>query len=114
MNLNLPIRQIIVNQYRAVNARIRELDTLISQSEQPNKEQLLFEIYKARGDKDAVYNDEDPEPEPSSDDDEEENVTDRLAEDIREGEECCTLTIYLDSPDGYESRMRKGALPDGN
>ena len=75
MNLNLPMRQVIVKQCRAVNARLNDLKTIINQSERPRKEELLFEIYKVRGDEEAYYDEDDPEPEPSSDEDEDEIVT---------------------------------------
>ena len=76
MNLNLPMRQVIVKQCRAVNARLDDLKTIIKKSERPKKEELLFEIYKVRGDEEAYYDEDDPEPEPSSDEDEDEIVTD--------------------------------------
>ena len=76
MKLNLPMRQVIVKQCRAVNARLNDLKTIINQSERPNKEELLFEIYKVRGDEEAYYDEDDPESEPSSDEDEDEIVTD--------------------------------------
>ena len=76
MNLNLPMRQVIVKQCRAVNVRLNDLKTIINKSERPKKEELLFEIYKVRGDEEAYYDEDDPEPEPSSDEDEDEIVTD--------------------------------------
>ena len=75
MNLNLPMRQVIVKQCRAVNARLNDLKTLINKSQRPRKEALLFELYKVRGDEDAFYDEDDPEPEPSSDEDEDDNAT---------------------------------------
>ena len=73
MNLNLPMRQVIVKQCRAVNARLNELKTIINKSERPKKEELLFEAYKIRDDKEAYYDEDDPKPKPSSDEDK--NVT---------------------------------------
>ena len=42
MSLNLPMRQVIVKQCRAVNARLNDLKTLINASQRPRKEALLF------------------------------------------------------------------------
>ena len=75
MNLNLPMRQVIVKQCRAVNVRLNDLKTLIKKSQRPRKEALLFELYKVRGDEDAFYDQDDPEPEPSSDEDEDDNAS---------------------------------------
>ena len=75
MNLHLPMRQVIVKQCRAVNGRLDDLKTIINKSQRPKTEELLFEIYKVRGDEEACYDDDDPEPEPSSDEDEDEYVT---------------------------------------
>ena len=74
MSLNLPMRQVLVKQCRAVNARFKDLRTIIESSERPRKEGLLFAIYQARGDEEAFYDEDDPEPEPSSDEDEDENA----------------------------------------
>ena len=41
------MRQVIVKQCRAVNARLNELKTIINKSERPKKEELLFESYKS-------------------------------------------------------------------
>ena len=73
MGLNLPMRQVLVKQCRAVNARLNDLRTAIKSSERPRKEGLLFEIYKVRGDEEAYYDEDDPESPPSSDEDEEED-----------------------------------------
>ena len=73
INLNIPMRQVIVKQCRAVNARRNDLKTTINKSERPKKEDLLFELYDIQGDKEAYYDQDDPEPKPSSDEDE--NVT---------------------------------------
>ena len=52
-NLNVPMRQVIVKQCRAVNARLNDLRALIASKERPRKEALLYAIYDARGEEDA-------------------------------------------------------------
>ena len=74
-SLNLPMRQVLVKQCRAVNARFEDLRTIIKSSERPRKEGLLFALYQARGDEEAYYDQDDPKPEPSSDEDEDGNAT---------------------------------------
>ena len=73
MSLNLPMRQVLVKQCQAVNARVKDLRMTIKSSETPRKQGLLHAIYQARGDEEAFYDENDPEPEPSSDEDEDEN-----------------------------------------
>lgn len=67
--LHEPNRQVLVKQCRAVNAKLADLKTLINQSEQPDKVKLLTEMYRARGDEQTEWNDDDPLSEPSSDED---------------------------------------------
>ena len=74
MSLNLPMRQALVKQCRAVNARFQDLRLIIQSSERPRRQGLLFAIYQARGDEEACYDEDDPAPAPSSDEDEDENA----------------------------------------
>ena len=67
--LHEPNRQVLVKQCRAVNAKLADLKTLINQSEQPDKVKLLTEMYRARGDEQIEWDDDDPLSEPSSDED---------------------------------------------
>ena len=67
--LHEPNRQVVVKQCRAVNAKLADLKTLINQSEQPDKVKLLTEMYRARGDEQIEWDDDDPSSEPSSDED---------------------------------------------
>ena len=76
MRLNLPMRQVLVKQCRAVNVRLNDLRTAIQSSERPRKEGLLYVMYQARGDEEAFYDEDDSEPEPSSDEDEDEDAAD--------------------------------------
>ena len=67
--LHEPNRQVVIKQCRAVNAKLADLKTLINQSEQPDKVKLLTEVYRARGDEQIEWDDDDPLSEPSSDED---------------------------------------------
>lgn len=66
-------RQVVVRQCAAVNAKLAALRYIIKGSGQPNKDQLLAEIYKPRGDEQAVWDDQTSEPEPESDEDDDGN-----------------------------------------
>ena len=57
-NLEEGMRQVLVRQCAAVNAKLMALRTLIKADKQPNKEKLLLEIFKPRGDEEAQWNDE--------------------------------------------------------
>ena len=66
-------RQVIVRQCAAVNAKLAALRNIIKGSGPLNKDQLLAEIYKPRGDEHAVWDDQVSESEPESDEDDDDN-----------------------------------------
>ena len=72
--LHEPNRQVLVKQCRAVNAKLADLKTVINQSEQPDKVEVLTEMYKARGDEQIEWDDDDPPSEASSDEDENDQI----------------------------------------
>ena len=71
LSLELEKRVVLVNQCRAVNARLMGLKELITADFEPTNETLLHEIFKVRGDEGVEWRDMEPDPEPESDEDEE-------------------------------------------
>ena len=65
------MRQVLLAQCAAVNAKLMTLKHIIHASEEPSKKELLAELYKPRGDEEAEWDLKDPESEPESDEDEE-------------------------------------------
>ena len=78
-----PLRQVLVKQCEAVNARLVMLRAIINSSVYVDSEQLLTEIFSPRGDETTCWDDNKPEPQPSSDEDEDEDVRVPLRESQR-------------------------------
>ena len=65
------MRQVLLAQSAAVNAKLMTLKHIINGSVEPSKKELLAELYKPRGDEEAEWDLKEPESEPESDEDEE-------------------------------------------
>ena len=74
MSLDFSLRQVLVKQCRAVNARLAELRTIILEGSEPDRATLLRVIYQDRGDEMAEWSDDDPEKEASSDEDDDDDA----------------------------------------
>ena len=99
-------RQVLVRQCAAVNAKLAALRYIIKASGQPNKDQLLAEIYKPRGDEQAVWDDQDSEPEPESDEDEDDHGND--GDDGNSGR-----AVHPFEPLPARSRKKPSEQPEG-
>lgn len=65
------MRQVLLAQSAAVNAKLMTLKHIINASVEPSKKELLVELYKPRGDEEAEWDLKEPESERESDEDEE-------------------------------------------
>ena len=68
-SLDFSLRQVLVKQCRAVNARVADLRMIILERREPDRATLLRAIYQNRGDEEAEWFDEDPKTGSSSNED---------------------------------------------
>lgn len=107
-------RQVLVRQCRAVNAKLASLRLMINASQQPNKDEVLAEILKPRGDENAVWDDELSEPESESDEDDDGNGRDGGNGNSSGAVQNPFMPIPTNSNSDSDNRLKRKDSPNDN